>query len=494
VPPQPAWRRLGHNYSRFAFAINVSPPPGVKTRKIMCSFLILISVFNVVPVVKQKSSRFSLEGESKLICDILNRRNLEGFKKYSKQREENKLNTFIPKPYKLYNKIQNYDWGTKNDKAVIPALLNIQPEKDVPYAELWIGAHPKTPSEIEIDGSRIKLYEAINKYPQEILGSYVVNKFGKNFPFLLKILSAARALSIQTHPNKEQAVKLHAADPQNYPDDNHKPEIAIALDSLTAVAGFRPAGEIEKNLEKYPEMFSFAETGFREKLQSADQEDKKDLIKHLYACIMKEAGNEELLKKVIDSVLSKLSLAKVLNTEEFQFKKQFELYKYDVGLLSFFFFNIIELKPMQAIFTGAGIPHAYIEGNIIECMANSDNVVRAGLTNKFKDVSTLLEIMEYGFSKFNIINEMQAYDEITFKTTAEEFEITACTKDKGDKKAIASNGKSCVILLTKGEVKVTWNAQSEVYKKGGSFLLPASLDKIDIACTEKTQFCLVQIP
>jgi len=408
------------------------------------------------------------------------------------------LEKFIPKPYKLYNKIQNYDWGTKNDKAVIPALLNIKPEKDVPYAELWIGAHPKAPGEIEINGSREKLYEAINKYSDEILGSYVINKFGKTFPFLLKVLSAARALSIQLHPNKEQAVKLHAADPVNYPDDNHKPEIAIALDSLTAVAGFRPVGEISDNLDKYPELFSFTDAGFEEKYVAAGEAEKKELLKQLYASIMKGSSDAELLKKVIDSILEKVSSLDDMSTGEFQFVKQFGLYSYDVGLLSFFFYNIVELKPMQAIFTGAGIPHAYIEGNIIECMANSDNVVRAGLTGKFKDVNTLLDIMKFGFSKFDIINESQADDEVVFKTDAKEFEITAFTKKAGDTKTLASGSRPFVILLTGGKIKAEWNisgsAGSEEFIKGESFLVPASLGEIKISCTESTQFYLVQIP
>jgi mannose-6-phosphate isomerase len=407
------------------------------------------------------------------------------------------LDKFISKPYKLYNKIQNYDWGTKNEKAVIPALLNIKPEKDVPYAELWIGAHPKTPSEIEINGGREKLYEAINKYPDEILGSYVINKFGKTFPFLLKVLSAARALSIQLHPDKEQAVKLHAADPKNYPDDNHKPEIAIALDSLTAVAGFRPVDEISDNLDKYPELYSFTEAGFKEKFISAGDAEKKELIKHLYASIMKGASDTELLKKVIESILDKISSSDELSTGEYQFVKQFGIYSFDVGLLSFFFYNIVELKPMQAIFTGAGIPHAYIEGNIIECMANSDNVVRAGLTGKFKDVNTLLDIMKFGFSKFNIINECQAEDEVTFRTGASEFEITAFSKKAGDIKTIPSQGKPFVILVTAGKIKTEWNsdsAGSEEFIKGESFLVPAKLDEIKISCPETTQFYLVQIP
>ena len=133
-----------------------------------------------------------------------------------------------PQPYKLFNKVQNYDWGTKNEDAFIPKFLGVKPEKDLPYGELWIGAHPKAPSEIEIEGIKYSLNWVIDNFPEEVLGKDVANIFGGKLPFLLKVLSAAQALSIQLHPNKKQAEILHAKDPINYPDDNHKPEIAIA--------------------------------------------------------------------------------------------------------------------------------------------------------------------------------------------------------------------------------------------------------------------------
>lgn len=112
--------------------------------------------------------------------------------------------TFTKRPYRLYNKIQNYDWGTKNENAFIPKLTGTKIQEGIPYAELWIGAHPKAPSEIEFDGKRVALNEAVKLFPIESLGKKVAKKFSNQFPFLLKVLSADRALSIQTHPNKEQ--------------------------------------------------------------------------------------------------------------------------------------------------------------------------------------------------------------------------------------------------------------------------------------------------
>ena len=167
------------------------------------------------------------------------------------------LKLIQPQPYNLFNKVQNYDWGTKNEDAFIPKFLGIEAVKDLPYAELWIGAHPKAPSEIEIEGIKYPLNSVIDNFPLEVLGIRVSKKYNGKLPFLLKVLSAARALSIQLHPNKHQAEVLHAKDPKNYPDDNHKPEIAIALDSLNAIAGFRPADQIKEIFIKCPELKDF---------------------------------------------------------------------------------------------------------------------------------------------------------------------------------------------------------------------------------------------
>jgi len=409
------------------------------------------------------------------------------------------LNKFIPKPYKLFNKIQNYEWGTKNENAFIPKFLNIKIQKDIPYAELWIGAHPKAPSEVEYYGERISLNKLIKEFPKECLGNYVSNKFSNRFPFLLKILSAERALSIQTHPNKQQAEKLHKKDPENYPDDNHKPEIAIAIDSLVAIAGFRPINEIIKNLRALVELKEFVGDEIIKKiLNSKNEKEIEEYINKLYSSIMKKAGEKESLSKCINKIRDRLQSKESLTAEEEQFLKQYKLFGADVGLLSFFFFNIVQLKPGQAIFTGAGIPHAYMKGNIIECMANSDNVVRAGLTNKFKDVKTLLEIVKYEFNNFQIINAEQKKDEITYKTKAEEFEVSAYKKQIGFNRKIMNDDKSIVYLMIQGTMDVRWKNEGKNYKeefsKGEAFFIPACLNEYEIFITDAANYVIVEIP
>ena len=406
---------------------------------------------------------------------------------------------FFPKPYKLINKIQHYNWGTKNEKAYIPKLLGIGVIPDLPYAELWIGAHPKASSEILLDGKNIPLNEVIDEHPVEILGEYVVSKFGNQLPFLLKVLSAANALSIQTHPDKEQAKKLHLSDPQNYPDDNHKPEIAIAIDQLTAIAGFRPVKEIVAKLKSNPEIFEFAEDNLYNKIITAKSEDElKALLEDLYSRIMKQSSDKEKLANVIEKLIQKISGKENLSPEEYQFIKQYNLFGNDIGLLSFFFFNIIQMKPGQAIFTDAGVPHAYIEGNMIECMANSDNVVRAGLTNKFKDVDTLLDIIKYDFSEYKILNKKQESGDVIYKTDAAEFEVAVYSQKPGLNQLLNSENKPVIFLIMNGCVEIKWEHDgkqySETFRKGESFLFPAVLNEYRLSCIEDAIFIIVRVP
>ena len=404
-----------------------------------------------------------------------------------------------PQPYKLFNKVQNYVWGTKNEDAFIPKFLGIEPVKDLPYGELWIGAHPKSPSEIEIDDSKYPLNSVIENYPEMILGKSVAIKYNNKFPFLLKVLSAAQALSIQLHPNKIQAEALHAKDPKNYPDDNHKPEIAIALDSLTAICGFRPVFEIKEIFVKYSELKEFVNEDNYKNLLAADDENKlKEIFKNVYQSLMKNSDSKRKLEQVIKKLVVKFSSQNTRTPEEEQFLIQQRLYGFDIGLFSLFFFNIIQLKAGQAIYTNAGVPHAYIKGNIIECMANSDNVVRAGLTNKFKDVDTLLEIMDYSFGEVDIINKNQKQDETVFKTTASEFEVSSYMKDKGAVHKIVTKEKPIIVLIENGEIQVDWITREEkkstLFGKGDSFILPAILPEVVFILLENSKYYIVTIP
>ncbi len=404
-----------------------------------------------------------------------------------------------PQPYKLFNKIQHYDWGTKNNEAIIPRFLGIEPELNTPYAELWIGAHPKASSEIEIKGEKIQLFNLIQQYPLDLLGNYVSQKFSNNFPFLLKVLSAANALSIQTHPNKSQAEELHSADPKNYPDDNHKPEIAIAIDSLIALAGFRPAEEIINNLFTIPEICEFAESEIPQTLlNSSNNQEAENAIRNIYSKLMHRYDDKIKLSSVMKRIKERIEKRYPLSLQDSQFLVQYDLFGNDIGLFSFFFFNIITLKPGEAIFTDAGIPHAYIKGNIIECMANSDNVVRAGLTNKFKDIDTLLGIINYDFSSYKIINPNNINGETVYTTKAEEFEVTNFKITGKFNKSFKNLNKPEIYLIADGALNISWKSGvstgEQNFNQGESFIIPANLITYEISSLGKVNFYKVTIP
>ena len=406
---------------------------------------------------------------------------------------------FIPQPYKLFNKIQHYEWGTRNDEAFIPNFLGQQAVPDIPYAELWIGSHPKAPSEIEIGTRRIPLNEIIAKHGHQSLGKYVYEKFSGILPFLLKVLSAGHALSIQAHPNKSQAVRLHASYPEHYPDDNHKPEIAIAIDFLSALVGFKRAVQVANSLRAVPEIAEFAdEKLFARVVDRSGTNSLGGAIKDLYSNIMSRGQDNERLSLCVRKIRERLLRKGARSPEEDQFLAQYEIYGVDIGLLSFFFFNMVQLKPGQAIFTDAGVPHAYIEGNIIECMANSDNVVRAGLTNKFKDVATLLEIVRFEFSDAGVIDPDSTSGEVVYDTKAEEFRITRLLKKGGFRRVCKSSDRPSICLVAGGEIEVVWNHAGldhlKSFSKGESFFLPAFLEEFRISSENDSDCFIVEIP
>lgn len=388
------------------------------------------------------------------------------------------MTKFELKPYRLENTIQNYEWGAKNGGAYIPRLLGNETETDKPYAELWIGAHPKAPSKVMVDGNEVKLDELISLYPEEILGKKVIEKFGNKLPFLLKVLSAEKILSIQTHPDKKFAELLHRQDKANYPDDNHKPEIAIAIDELEAFAGF----DSDDNIQQFLKWYQY-------------NGNSDDSIKSLFVKMVKSFPEGFDYQKFTEYI------SEPEGSEEIKHKKEILLsqlkeYKEDLGHITAAFLKYQKLKENEALFLGAGIPHAYIKGNIVECMANSDNVIRAGYTNKFKDVENLIESINFENSRVDVIRPDNPYS-YTYKTEAREFEITLLKSDYDhEKMEFATDGRVAVILMINGSGEIRWNEGEEQIniKQGESYLLPAKLWDFEITVNSHSKLFYVTIP
>lgn len=388
-------------------------------------------------------------------------------------------------PYKLKNTIQQYKWGTRGKNAFIPKLLNIKAEKDKPSAEIWMGAHPKASSKITIGGKETDLAEVIRHYPIEMLGSRTAKRFSNTLPFLFKVLSANEALSVQVHPNKKQAVLLNKKDPVNYPDANHKHEIAVALDSLTALVGFKSFRQIIKTLKEYPEI---------REIIGSDKKSTKSIIELL---IKKSITHKDEIKRTIVKLNERIKTKKNPTEIEKHFLKPHKKYGYDFGVLLLFFLNLVHLKKGEAIFTKPGIPHAYLKGNILECMSNSDNVIRAGLTPKFKDVNSLLKVLTYDLASPQILNGSKKVVSVIYKTDAKEFEIQLFTTRKKELSFESESGPR-ILLVLEGAIKFVFmndgEIKSEKILRGKSIFLPSILSDFRITSEKNSRFVLVSVP
>lgn len=280
--------------------------------------------------------------------------------------------------------------------------------------QLWMGTHPSNPSkDLETKRTLLDLVED----NQSLISQDVAQKFGNKLPFLFKVLSVGKALSIQAHPDKKLAEQLHKRDPKNYPDDNHKPEMTIAVTDFDGLCGFRPLGEIAHFLKTIPQFrelcgkeakeFEEAVKGQEQSKDEETQASNKKALQAVFASLM--SSKEEDITKACESLVKSAesegdnfaggglpstdgkTLASLVKRLNGQFPN-------DIGSFVFFFLNYVTLSPGEAMFLKADDIHAYLSGDIIECMAASDNVVRAGFTPKFRDVDTLVDMLTYNYA------------------------------------------------------------------------------------------------
>ena len=393
--------------------------------------------------------------------------------------------TFLPKPYVLTNKTQPYAWGERGSSAFIPKLLGMQNVDDsAPFAELWMGTHPLGTSSLLHHKKQTLLSELVQRYPVEILGPRVASAFENQFPFLLKILSANEPLSIQLHPSKIQAEVLHAKDPINYPDANHKPEIAIALEQLRALAGIRDSKQIEALMKQYPELRAFI--GFK----SFSRQPKYRHAKLAFLSLFQNAiAKPRELKKVIGQISTKLNKKNNLTYREKLFLEMSVKYPGDAGVLSIFFLKLHSLNKGQAMFIPTGIPHAYLKGSIVECMASSDNVIRAGLTGKFKDIPALLEVV----NNKSVLKFSPTTPNFVYSAPVREFRVKKMELKAGQK-LIEKSGSVRILLILRGRLKLTWQNGILDVAQGQSILLPANLSTVEIECLEAGELYKADVP
>lgn len=301
--------------------------------------------------------------------------------------------------------VQNYAWGKMGQASEVARLVvggdpQAVIEDGKPYAELWMGAHPKGDAQIKDNRvGQTTLGQWISSFPA-CLGSKVKDTFHGQLPFLFKVLSVDTALSIQAHPDRELAARLHADFPQHYPDNNHKPEMAIALSRFQGLCGFRPVEQILAFLQAVPELRALVGTEAVDELRSSlgDSVQTRLVLKKCFTRMMnceKKLFVDQLnllVKRVTEEGAAGKDTSSSNSALLLRLHSQ---YPGDIGCFSIYFLNHVVLEPGQAMFLGANEPHAYIYGDCVECMACSDNTVRAGLTPKYIDVNTLCEMLNY---------------------------------------------------------------------------------------------------
>lgn len=381
------------------------------------------------------------------------------------------------KIFKLKGKVQHYAWGGYD---YIPQWLGIPNTEHKPHAEYWMGAHPSAPSQIATPNGELSLNQLIHDHHEEFIGEKVFQQFGE-LPYLFKILDVKDMLSIQVHPTKAAAaegfdaeeaagVKLDSSF-RNYKDRNHKPEVMVALSEFWLLHGFKSKEALKETLQTVPEfqplVAIYGDGNYKALSEHGMYMPQQEVNAMLVPLIQREIQrkqNGELTKADPGWWVSKL------------YEGREDWGNIDRGVFSIYFFNIVEAHPGEAVFQGAGVPHAYLEGQNVELMANSDNVLRGGLTPKHVDVGELLKHTVFEAIVPNImkgeqkengeinypcpvpdfgISKIELGENVSYQSTAGSLEIFVVIEGSMHIKGLVNN-----LSVVKGEVAVVLTGET----------------------------------
>ena len=344
----------------------------------------------------------------------------------------------MQKAYKLHGVHRHYDWG---GTAYIPNLMKTNNTDQQPFAEYWMGAHASAPAQIETQNGLVPIHE-----------------FGA-IPYLFKILDVAKMLSIQVHPSKENAVIGFAleekagiainASNRNYKDQNHKPEVMVALSDFWLLHGFLAPTLLELRLREYVYLNPL--------LTHFNGGDYQGLYQYFMQLSSQDA----------DIILKPLMMDAVASVQSDQIDKSHPHWwanKYyngvvpesniDKGIFSIYILNIVQVKKYQAVFQGAGLLHAYLEGQNIELRTNSDNVLRGGLTSKHIDIDELIKHVQFVPTYPNVlVGDFHNEQETIYPCPVSDFGLTKITIKQGESYTIQSHSIE-MLLLMEGQVEM----------------------------------------
>jgi len=371
--------------------------------------------------------------------------------------------------YRLTCGVRHYSWGdrgTPERPPFIAALLGV-PADGQPFAELWMGAHPSLPATVADWPGAPRLDALIREQPELLLGHRPAGDGGASLPFLLKVLSCAQPLSIQAHPDRALAACLHARAPQHYPDANHKPEIAVALTPFEALAAFRPQDEVLADVRRLPALARFF----------AAVPAGPGWLRQAYGRVFTASAAE--VAAALHGVAACLREGHGQTPHDRLFSRCVDLFPRDRGALSVYFLNSFCLQPGEAIYLPPNEPHAYMAGTIAECMAASDNVVRAGLTSKHVDVEVLLGMLTYRQGRLPVQrgSETEAGTR-RYRVPASEFQVEL--RDFTAPAVVASGANVSLLLVLEGELRVATSAWESTAARGTVLLWPAAVPTLRV--------------
>ena len=362
----------------------------------------------------------------------------------------------------IHGAIRTYAWGSR---SAIAEFTGRPAPTMHPEAELWLGAHPADPAQLEGPQGQTSLLDAISADPQGQLGSAVRDRFGDVLPFLVKVLAAEEPLSLQAHPSAEQAVEGYLREDhrgvplkspvRNYRDRSHKPELLVALGDFEALVGFRPAARsvaLMRALE-VPGLDPFIGL-------LSDQSDASGLRALFTTWITAPQPDlDVLIPAVLEGAVTYIrSGATEFASEVKAVLELGERYPGDAGVLAALLLNRVSLKCGEGIFLPAGNLHSYLQGMGMEVMANSDNVLRGGLTPKHVDVPELLRVLDFTPVADTRVHTHRDGIEMVYETPTAEFAASVLTLDGEDLghevDAPAGHAGPQILVCTEGSVAV----------------------------------------
>ncbi|EOX3825220.1 mannose-6-phosphate isomerase [Enterobacter cloacae] len=379
---------------------------------------------------------------------------------------------------KLINSVQNYAWGSK---TALTDLYGIANPNNLPMAELWMGAHPKSSSKIEDASGQVRsLRDVIEADKAALLGDKVAQRFGE-LPFLFKVLCADQPLSIQVHPNKQASeigfakenaagIPLDAAE-RNYKDPNHKPELVFALTPFLAMNAFREFSEIISLLQPV--------AGAHNAIAHFLENPNADALSQLFASLLNMQGEEKshalaVLKAALDSQQGEpWETIRLIS----------EFYPDDSGLFSPLLLNVVKLNPGEAMFLFAETPHAYLQGVALEVMANSDNVLRAGLTPKYIDIPELVANVKFVAKPAAelLTQPVKNGAELDFPIPVDDFAFSL--HDLSSAETSVAQESAAILFCVEGEATLRKGEQRLVLKPGESAFVAANESPVSVSGT-----------